>query len=132
MVGNRFSAFVAGLLGTLVLAIGFHCLGHPPPPSAEYRYTNFLLGALSLPFGAAYLAVSVGLAFFFGRTWVIALGMVLPWPLAFGLEVTANPSSHNLFPFEVVLLWLPALGTALFGTGLGKLLAGCLARRRAA
>ena len=130
MATQRFFAIVSGLLGMSVLTACFHWMGHPPPYSAEYRYSNFLLGALSLPFAAAYLAVSASLGFFLRRAWTVALGMVLPWPMAFGLEVSASPSSHNLFPFEVVLCWLPALVIALLGAGVGKFLAGYRARHR--
>ena len=132
MVTQRFSAFIAGLLVMLVLSVCFHRLGHPPQPSSEYRYSNFLLGALSLPFGVAYLVASTGLGFFFRRAWPVALGMVLPWPLAFALEVSASSSSHNLFPFEAALVWLPAFFIALLGAGTGKSLAVYRTPRRSA
>ena len=130
MTNQRCCTVVAGLLATLVLTICFHSWSHPPPASDERRFTSFLVEAMSLPGAAAYFTVSVGLAFFFRRVRLVTLGMVLPWPLAFALELSADSSSHLFFPFEIAFFWLPALVIALLGAGVGKFLAGYYARRR--
>ena len=58
--------------------------------------------------------------------------MMLPLPIAFGIEVSLSPTSHNLFPFEVLLYWLPAFGLALLGSYLGASSAVRFARKEEA
>lgn len=45
--------------------------------------------------------------------------MMSPLPLALIVEVLQDPTSHNLLPFEVVMLWAPAFLVAFFGATLG-------------
>jgi hypothetical protein len=54
--------------------------------------------------------------------------MMLPLPIAFGIEVRSDPTSHNLIPFEVLLYWLPAFGLALLGGYCGEITAVRLGR----
>ena len=46
--------------------------------------------------------------------------MIVPFALALAVELNRDPTSHNLFPFEIVMMWAPAFGVAWLGTYLGK------------
>jgi hypothetical protein len=65
----------------------------------------FLLVLLGLPLG--YLALQLhALASWRGRFRAAALAPALGWllwGLMFAVDVTRDPSSHNLFPFEIML-----------------------------
>ena len=37
-----------------------------------------------------------------------SLGMISLLPLAMAIEVAKDPTNHKLFPFEIVLYWIPA------------------------
>jgi len=54
----------------------------------------------------------------FRRVWSVAVGMVLPWPIACAIEVTLDPTSHNLLPFDVIS-WVAYFGFALMGAFVG-------------
>jgi len=132
--GSRFVLGVlAGLAGVVVLAALWHLLGGAAPPRQEnYEYSGYFLGCLSWPFAAAYFALSIALGWGVRRGWPVALGMVLPLPIAMGIEMASNPTSHNLMPFEVLLYWLPAFGLAFLGAHLGERLATRFAPMEAA
>ena len=129
MTDKPLFAFVAGLLGTLTVASCLHLMGFSPAESAEYLYSNFLFHSGVL-YGLAYFAVSIILGFFFRNAWAIATGMVLPMPVALVLEVSANSSTHNLLPFEVLFFWLPAFFLAILGSRVGNFLADWAYRRQ--
>lgn len=61
--------------------------------------------------------------------WLVVLGMMLPLPIAVGIEISLDPTSHNLIPLEVAMYWFPAFGLALLGGYLGKLIADRFARK---
>lgn len=127
------SAFVVltGLVGTIALAVLWHLFGGASPPTqAGYDFTQYFTTCLSWLFAVAYLVISIALGAAVRRGWPVALGMMLPLPIAFGIEVASDPTSHNLVPFEVLLYWLPAFGLALLGGYLGKIMAVRFARRK--
>jgi len=66
------------------------------------------------------IAVAVGWITKYRRTYAFALA--LPLPIAFLIEVSENPTSHNLFPFEIVRIWLPIFFLVAIGTMVGKFL----------
>jgi hypothetical protein len=122
---------LAGLVGTIVLTALWHLLGGASPPTqAGYDYTQYFTTCLSWLFAAAYFVLSIALGGTVRRGWPVALGMILPLPIAFGIEVASDPTSHNLVPFEVLLYWLPAFGLALLGGYLGRIIAVRLAQRK--
>lgn len=54
--------------------------------------------------------------------------MIVPLAVALVVEISLDPTSHNLFPFEIVLVWAPAF---LLSWGAGAI-ALTLAPRRPA
>jgi hypothetical protein len=123
-------ALLAGLASTIALAALWHLFGGAwPPTQAGYRYTEYFTACLTWPFAAAYFILSIALGWTVRRRWPVALGMMLPLPLAFVIEVVSDPTSHNLVPLEVLLYWLPALGLALLGGYLGEIIAARLTRK---
>jgi ABC-type polysaccharide/polyol phosphate export permease len=57
------------------------------------------------------------------QRWPVAVGMMLPWPIACLIEIIQDPTSHNLLPADVIVCWLPAFGIAFLGTYVGRKLA---------
>jgi len=84
--------------------------------------TSLLTGCFSLTFVILLfsIAIAVGWITEYRRTYAFALA--LPLPIAFLIEVSKNPTSHNLFPFEIVLIWLPIFFLVAIGTMVGKFL----------
>ena len=122
-------ALLAGLAGSVALAALWHLFGGAAPRTQEgYDYTQYFTSCLSWPFAAAYFVLSFVLGWAVRRGWPVALGMMLPLPIAFGIEVASDPTSHNLIPFEMLLYWLPAFGLALLGGYLGEITAARLTR----
>jgi len=121
-------ALIAGLAGTGASAAFWHLFGAAAPPTQDsYAYSHYFTSCLSWSFVAAYFGLSFILGWGLRRAWPLAVGMMLPLPIAFGVEVASDPTSHNLFPFEVLLYWLPAFGLALLGGYLGTMVASRLA-----
>jgi len=51
---------------------------------------------------------------------LIALGMILPLPIKVFIEVSLDPTNHNLLGVEVLICWLPAFTLALAGASIGS------------
>lgn len=111
---------LAGLVGTVALASLWHLFGAASPKEADYVYTQYFTSCLGLGFAAAYFGLGFVLGWIVQRVAVVALGMILPLPIAFLIEVTLDRTSHNLIPFEILLVWLPAFSLALLGAYLGR------------
>ena len=97
-----------GFVGSCVLALLMNAiLGSGPEADAP----------LTGPFATGFLGIFVigggVLGFFVGRAtncaFPCAVGMVLPLPIAMGIEMGRDATSHNLFPFEIIFMWFPAL-----------------------
>lgn len=109
-----------GLVAIVALATFCHLLGYAAPQAeAGYPLTSFFTGCIGWPFVAAYALAAGALGWATRSVRPVAAGMVLPLPLALVVEVVLDPTSHNLFPFEVVLYWLPAFAVAFLGARLG-------------
>jgi hypothetical protein len=67
-----------------------------------------------------FILSGIALSFLKANSFLIALGMILPFPLGFIVEVIVDPTSHNLFPFEVIGGWIPGFIIALIAIRLGK------------
>jgi hypothetical protein len=119
-------AVLVGLVGTIALTTLWHLFvfgdASPPRDARSYAYTQYFTNCLSLPFAAAYFVLSIALGWTVRRGWPVALGMILPLPIAVQIEAAADPTNHNLLPFEVLFYWLPAFGLALLGGYLGKII----------
>ena len=140
---------LAGFAAIVSLATLWHLVGFVNPPIHEghrsahtpgYEFTEYFTHCISGSFVAAYAVVSLALGWKFQsggpaalwsvetpaaasiETIPVALGMVLPLPIALLIEVIRDPTSHNLFPFEVLLYWLPAFLVAWGGAACGWLI----------
>jgi hypothetical protein len=112
---------VAGSAGVIALAAVVHLLGCASPPvEVGYTYTNFLSTSLNLVSFAVYVLLSAALGCAFRQWWAVGVGMMLPWPVACAIEIAHDPTSHNLFPFEAIFFWLPALVVSLMGAWVGR------------
>jgi hypothetical protein len=127
---------LTGLIGTLVLTFLWHIFGLADPyTKVSYIYSHYFWSCLSFIFAAAYFALSLALGWLkeslynscypqglVQRALLIALGMILPLPITFFIEVSLDPTSHNLIPFEILLYWLPAFNLALAGAYIGGII----------
>ena len=130
----RFDIVLTGLIGTLVLTSFWHILGGAVPyKQAGYIYSQYFTSCFSFIFAVAYFALSLALGWIkeslynscypqglVQRALLIALGMILPLPITFFIEVSLDPTSHNLIPFEILVYWLPAFNLALAGAYIGS------------
>ena len=114
-------AVIAGYAGAMGLAVICHSLGLVSRATeVGYPYTNYLATCVNLGSVGAYFLLNALLGCAFRHGWPIALGMMLPWPIACGIEISHDPTTHNLFPFEAILTWLPAFLLAFLGTYSGR------------
>ena len=113
--------FLAGLAGALALVTVWHRAGWVTKPvSASYPYTEYITQCAGAAFAGAFFILNVVLGLLLRRAWPIALGMISPLAFALAAELHRDPTSHNLFPFEIVMMWVPAFGVAWLGAWLGK------------
>lgn len=109
-----------GVVAVVGLATLCHVLGYGAPQAeAGYPFTSYFTGCIGWPFAAAYALAAGALGWATRSAWPVALGMMLPLPLALVAEVVLDATSHNLLPFEIALFWLPAFGIAFLGARLG-------------
>ena len=90
-----------------------------PATTLSYAYTHMITRCLSPGFVIACIAIAFVLGFLIRRTPGIALGMILPLPVAAGFELEQDPTSHNLIPFEIAVTWVPAFLVVAFMAWLG-------------
>jgi peptidoglycan/LPS O-acetylase OafA/YrhL len=110
-------SFVAGIVLCVALAMACHVLGIGLGFSEQaYPYTGAITSHYVPVFMLGGPAAAVYAARHSRRSWPFALGLIVPLAVALAIEVSLDPTSHNLFPFEVVLVWLPAFLLSL-GTG---------------
>ena len=97
-----------------------------------FRYWQITYSQVSLPdslYGPGLVAVGVvallARAFGLGRFWKVWLLIATTVPLAVLIrvivETSTDPTSHNLWPFEVVIAAALGLACSLVGTLLGSL-----------
>ena len=138
---------LAGFAASVSLATLWHLVGFVNPQIHEgsrsahtpgYEFSQYFTHCISWSFAAAYALVSLALGWKFQsgepaapveppvafsiETIPVALGMVLPLPIALLIEGIRDPTSHNLFPFEVLRFWLPAFLVAWGGAACGWLI----------
>ncbi len=99
-VALAFGAYVA-------LALAWRGLRLPAnPPQAGYHYSQAL--SMAFPRRLALSSVLGGtIGWLTGRTAHVALGTILPFAVATGVEIARDSTSHNLLPFEVLISWVP-------------------------
>ena len=116
----RLVVMAVGLVSSVGVITLLRVGGHIAPPVKDSYFLSRLvtdnIGVLLL---LSYFSTSGVLGLLLKRPVDIALGMMAPLPLAFLVEVLLDATSHNLFPFEALLYWLPAFGLAFLGGLLG-------------
>ena len=119
---------MAGLFTVPLLAAVWHlCRFAEPASRGDYHLTSFITNCFSVFFFAALFVVSVAAGWLTRFVATYALMAIVPFPVAFLIEVSEDPSSHNLFPFEIVFAWIPIFLLVITGVVVGR-----YARRRAA
>jgi hypothetical protein len=121
-------AAMAGLFTLPLLAGLWHvCRFAAPAERGDYHLTSFLTNCFSVFFFGAVFVVCVAAGWLTRFMLTYALMLIVPFPIALLIEVSEDPSSHNLLPFEIVFAWIPILLLAVSGVLVGR-----YARRRAA
>jgi len=122
---NFIFGLLAGLAGSVSLAVLWHLFGFDSPPSQagdEYQFTEYFTSSIGWPFLACYILVSLFLGWTTQCSRPVAIGMILPLPIALVVELSRDPTSHNLFPFEIIIFWVPAFIVAFSGAYFGQLI----------
>jgi hypothetical protein len=113
--------WMTGFIGTVALVAIWHVLGLASrPQGAGYVYTQYLSTCFSWTFVAVFVGISGILGWTFAQTWPVAGGMVTPWLVALVVEIGLDPTSHNLFPFEILFYWCPVFLLSLAGAFAGR------------
>jgi hypothetical protein len=119
---RRALAFAATLFGVSGLAALWRTAGWATPIDPHYPVTTFFTGCIGLGFASVFLYVTALLGWATAAPLAVTLGALAPLPIALTYEAARDPTSHNLFPFEIALLWVPALALAYGASKLGALL----------
>ena len=115
-----FLGVVFGVTLVMPLIALFHAQGWTAPQtSLTYQYTHAITRCLSPGFVAACILIALALGFATRRSPGVALGMILPLPIAACIELKEDPTSHNLIPFEIAITWLPAFLVLMIAAWLG-------------
>lgn len=122
---NSAAAFLSGLTGSTLLAVAWNAIGFATGRTqVGYELTHYFTPiSWSFVFAFAIIAMLLGAAT--GKTWPVGLGMISTLPIACGVEVARDSTSHNLIPFEILLTWVPA-----FLLGFGAAFCGAWLRKR--
>lgn len=124
---NADAPLVLSSLGTLAIATVAYLLAvtvwHYAVPQHRiddkaYGFTNALVPSL-LWLVVVFVCIAGVLGYLTHRKTPIALGLILPFPIALGIEISRDATSHNLFPFEIILGWIPAFLLALVAALVG-------------
>ena len=121
-------AALAGLFTLPLLAGVWHvCHFAAPAERGDYHLTSFITNCFNVFFFAALFVICVGAGWTTRFAGTYAVMLMLPLPIAFLIEVSEDPTSHNLFPFEIAFTWIPIFALVVAGALLGR-----YARKRSA
>ncbi|MBI2515891.1 MAG: hypothetical protein HYV95_03145 [Opitutae bacterium] len=110
---GRILGVASGLAAMFLLVAACHHLGWAKTSTSQnYHYTETISNCLSVGAVLAYVLVAAALGYLLRTPPFIALGMMLPWPLAAAVEIAHDKTNHNLLPFEVIMVWAPAFFVA--------------------
>ena len=125
-----FLGVVFGCTLVMPLIALFHAQGWTAPQtSLTYQYTQAVTRCLSPAFVGTCIVIAFALGFATRRSPGVALGMILPLPIAACIEMNEDPTSHNLIPFEIVITWVPAFLVLMIAAWLGTKLRNRVSRR---
>ena len=121
---------IAALLGVAVLGLHALLFPQPRPELGEYFWSQLATQQLSwITLGLAGAAAAVLGYVTRAHAVVIGAAMILVFPVITAWEISIYPTSHNLFPFELVIfaIWSAPL---MFGAWLGRRLKQAMTSRR--
>ena len=121
---SRIAALLSGLLSVSLLAAAWHAAGWASAADPTYPVTNYFVGSIDLVFTAAFVITSLLLGVLWRQAGSVALGMTAPLPIAAVYECAVDSTNHNLIPFEIAFLWVPAFLMALGPAVLGQRIRG--------
>jgi len=114
------SAWLVGILTSIFLVALCHAAHLASAPrESGYVLSQYLSTCASGFFVLVFALAGALLGFLDFRRTPVALGMMSPLPIALVVEVLQDPTSHNLLPFEVLMLWVPAFLLAFVGATAG-------------
>ena len=107
-------ALLVGVSASLALVLVWHVTGLAPvqPPRYSYGLSQFVT-LITAGFIFAYALVAFGVGWATRAPVSCAFGMMLLLPAATLIEISRDPTSHNMLPMEVTFLWIPAFALAL-------------------
>jgi hypothetical protein len=113
--------FLLGAAAMVGLVVLWHAAGFASTPrtAGQDDMTGLLTQTFGWGFILAYALAALLVGFMIRNPLATAGGMILPFPVALAIDITQRPTSHNLFPFEIALMWIPAFILALFFAWLG-------------
>lgn len=113
----------SGLCASVLLVVLFHLLHLTRPVTMDgYFITRPIKECISPIFIASYAISGMLLSRIKVNPFLISFGMILPLPLGFLAEVTVDPTNHNLFPLEILFMWVPAFLLALTAVLAGRII----------
>jgi len=114
------SAWLVGILTSIFLVALCHAAHLASTPrESGYALSQYLSTCASGFFVLVFALAGALLGFLDFRRTPVALGMMSPLPIALVVEVLQDPTSHNLLPFEILMLWVPAFLLAFVGATAG-------------
>ena len=120
-------AALAGALTLPLLAAIWHlCHFATPAERGDYHLTSFITNRFGVTFFFTLFVICIGVGWLTTFVRTFAFAAMLPFPIALAIELSEDPTSHNLFPFEIVFVWIP-----IFALIVAALFIGRYARRRA-
>ena len=96
-----------GATAVLMLVALLHRTGMVslPPPTPDMSSYLYQVDNVPMLLGIALAAAAIGALFF--HPIAVGMGMVSPLAVALFVDISRKPTSHNLFPFEIAMFWLP-------------------------
>jgi len=127
---NRLLVGLSGFLATILLVFIFDkfglCAGEYSI-SRSYSLSDVIGGCVGLQssqlkwsFIFVYFSMTFTLAILFRRVGSLALGLVMPLPMAVIIEGALDSTSHNLLGLEILFFWLPTVIATLAVAWLGE------------
>ena len=97
-----------------------------PAERGDYHLTSYITNCFGIGFFFVLFTIAVFVGWITKFVWAFAFAVVLPFPMMLLIEISEDPTSHNMLPLEPVFVWFP-----IFALLLGGLYVGRYARKRA-
>jgi len=109
---------IATVAYLLLVTVWHYAMPQHRVDDKAYGFTNALVPSL-LWLLIVFACIAGALGYLTNRKLPVAFGLILPFPIALWIEISRDPTSHNLFPFEIILGWIPAFLVALLAAYVG-------------